>query len=60
MNSKTYFGLEQYGEDNEECLMRYEEIPTLPDFEIAVRKEMIISKSAFQALYKEWIEGEKI
>ena len=60
MNIKTYFGLEPYGEDNEECLMRYEEIPTLPDFKPTIRKEMIISKSAFQELYKEWIEGENI
>lgn len=60
MNMKPHFVIEPYGEDNEDCLMRYEEIPGLPDFHPAVRKDMIISKSAFQALYKKWIEGENI
>ncbi len=60
MNMKSYFVIEPYGEDNEECLMRYDEIPGLPDFHPTVRKEMIINKSAFKELYKEWIEGEKI
>ena len=60
MNLKTYFVIEPYGEDKEECLMRYEEIPNLPDFKVSIRKEMIINKSAFQELYREWIKGENI
>lgn len=56
---KSYFVIEPYGDD-EECLVKYEEIPNYPDLYVTIRKEMIISKSAFQDLYKEWIEGENI